>query len=309
MRILFMGTGAFAVPSLKALLSSDHEVVGVVTQPDRPSGRGRQLRVSPVKEVTLEIGLPIYQPEKVRSEDFIEQVRRIEPDAIVVASFGQIIPKAILDIPRFGAVNVHSSLLPKYRGAAPIHYALFNGDRITGVTTMLMDPGLDTGPILLQSQVDILPDDDEGTLEARLAEVGADLLMKTLDGLEHGLIVPKPQDNSKATLAPSVKREECEIRWVDAATAVCGRVRGCSPRPGAYTFWQGSPLKVWWCAPAEIDAPGEPGEVIHVSPEGIAVQTGAGPVLITEVQPENKKRMRADEFARGYRVAQGHRFG
>ncbi len=309
MRILFMGTGAFAVPSLKALLSSRHEVIGVVTQPDRPAGRGRQLRVSPVKEVALEAGLPIYQPEKVRSEDFVEQVRRIAPDAIVVASFGQIIPKAILDIPRLGDINVHSSLLPKYRGAAPIHYALFNGDAVTGVTTMLMDPGLDTGPILLQCEVEILPEDDEGSLESRLAEVGAELLLETLDGIEQGTITPKPQDNSQATLAPSVKREECEIRWTDAAFAVCGRVRGCSPRPGAYTMWQGAPLKVWWCTPFETGPSGEPGEVLDVNAQGIVVQTGTGPVLITEVQPENKKRMSAAEFARGYRLTKGSRLG
>lgn len=309
MRILFMGTGGFAVPSLKALLSSTHEVIGVVTQPDRPAGRGRQLRLSPVKEVAIEAGLPIHQPEKVRSEDFAERVRQMAPDAIVVASFGQIIPKAILDIPRFGDINVHSSLLPKYRGAAPIHYALFSGDAVTGVTTMLMDPGLDTGPVLLQREVEILPSDNEGTLEARLSEVGAELLLDTLDGIEKGTIVPKPQDSSQATLAPSVKRDACEIHWADEARMVCGRVRGCSPRPGAYTFWQGSPLKIWWCEPAETDAAGTPGEVMDVTSQGIVVQTGSGPVLLTEVQPENKKRMPATEFARGYRITKDTRLG
>ncbi len=309
MQILFMGTGGFAVPSLNSLISSAHQVVGVVTQPDRPSGRDRQLKPSPVKAAAFAAGLPIYQPEKVRAEDFVVTVVRMAPDAIVVASFGQLIPKAILEIPRFGCVNVHSSLLPKYRGAAPIHYALFNCESVTGVTTMLMDPGLDTGPILLQREVEILPDDDQGSLESRLSEVGAELLLETLAGVENGSINPLPQDDSKATLAPSVKREDCEIRWSESAESVCGRVRGCSPRPGAFTHWNGSVLKVWLAAPIESDAAGEAGEVLSVGADGIVVATGEGAVLLTDVQPENKKRMKADEFARGYRVTKGARLG
>ena len=308
MRILFMGTGGFAVPSLKALLGSEHQVVGVVTQPDRPAGRGRQLRISPVKEVAQEAGIPVYQPEKVRSEDFIGQVIQMCPDVIVVAAFGQIIPKAILDIPKYGNVNVHASLLPKYRGAAPVHYALFNGEAVTGVTIMLMDPGLDTGPILLQREVAIRPEDNEGSLEARLAEVGADLLLETLDGIERGAITPKPQDNSQATHAPSVKREECRINWKEDACTIVNRVRGCTPRPGAYTFRGESPLRIWACRPIEeVQVLGQPGEVLDVGSEGVVVQAGRGAVMVTEVQPENRKRMPAGEFIRGYRITRGER--
>ena len=306
MRIFFMGTSSFAVPSLRALLASGHEVVGVVTQPDRPAGRGRQLRLSPVKEAALEAGVPIHQPERVRNEGFIVEVRRLSPDALVVAAFGQIIPKAILDIPKFGGVNVHASLLPKYRGAAPVHHALMGGETHTGVTSMLMDPGLDTGPILLQREVEINPDENEGMLEARLAEVGAGLLMETFDRLERGEVTPVPQDDSLASYAPSVKREECEVNWEEDAVTIANRVRGCTPRPGAYTYWQGVPLKVWACRAVECaPSSGRPGEVLEVEPEGIIVRAGKGGILLTEVQPENRKRMPAPDFARGQRIGKG----
>jgi len=308
MRILFMGTGGFAVPTLKALLASKHCIIGVVTQPDRPTGRGLQTRFSPVKQVALEVGVPIHQPEKVRSEDFVSLVRELAPDAVVVAAFGQIIPKAVLDIPRFGNINVHASILPKYRGAAPVHHALFNGETHTGVTTMLMDPGLDTGPILLQKEIEIRPEDDEGTLEARLAEIGAALLLETLERLERGDITPRPQEGASATYAPSVKREDCAICWDNDAGTIVNRVSGCTPRPGAYTLWRGSPLKVWSSGVAEnAEAAGEPGEVLRVGTEGITVQAGRGAVLLIEVQPENRKRMHASEFARGYGVVKGTR--
>ena len=299
-----MGTAQFAVPALKKLLASRHEVMGVVTQPDRPSGRGREVRISPIKQGALEAGIPVHQPEKVRSEEFIALVREMSPDAIVVAAFGQIIPKAILDIPRFGGVNVHGSLLPKYRGAAPVHYALFKGETVTGVTTMLMDPGLDTGPILLKQEVEISPDDDQAALEARLAEVGADLLIETLELLEKGAIVPTPQDDSLATHAPSVKREECLVDWNQDAQAIVNRVRGCTPRPGAYAFYKGSMLRIW-SAKATDEASGNPGEVMEVGREGILVGAGRGAALLTEVQPENRKRMKAGDFARGYGVTVG----
>jgi methionyl-tRNA formyltransferase len=310
MRVLFMGTASFAVPTLRALLASGHEVVGVVTRPDRPAGRGRQVRISPVKQVALEAGIPIHQPEKVRSDDFISLVREMSPDAIVVAAFGQIIPKAILDVPKFGNVNVHASLLPNYRGAAPVHHALFAGETRTGVTTMLMDPGLDTGPILLRREVEILPEDNEGALEARLAEIGAELLLETLEGIEKGTIAPKPQDDSLATKAPSVKKEDCGIDWSRDARTIANRVQGCTPRPGAYTFWQGAPLKVWACrAVDDATSVGQPGEILDCAPDGIRAQAGRGVVLIEEVQPENKKRMHAAEFARGYRAGKGSKLG
>lgn len=308
MRIVFMGTSEFAVPILKAILQSRHEVVGVVTQPDKPAGRGRRVRVSPVKQVAEEADVPVYQPEKVSDHQFIQLMKGIAPDAIVVAAYGQIIPPAILEIPKFGCINVHASLLPKYRGAAPVHYALINGEERTGVTTMMMDPGLDTGPILLQSEVDIHPEDDEGSLEQRLAEVGAQLLLETLDELEAGSLVPVPQDNSKATYAPSVKREECMVNWEENADSIVNRIRGCTPRPGAFALWRGSPLKIWRARalPQEGDTK-SPGEVLRVDKLGLFVQAGKGVVCLAEVQPENRTRMHAADFARGYGIVPGSR--
>lgn len=298
MRILFMGTSSFAVPSLEALISSKHEVIGVVTQPDRPSGRGRHMRPSPVKNAAE--GVELFQPESVREDWFISSVGDISPDLIVVAAFGQIIPKSILDIPRFGCVNVHGSLLPRHRGAAPVQYALFCGDPVTGVSTMLMDPGLDTGPVLMMREVEILPEDDAGSLEAKLAEEGAGLLLETISGLEDDSVVPVPQDSSLATYAPSIKREECEIEWRNSAVTIINRMRGCSPRPGAYTYLGDSILKVWSAAEGDIsDADALPGEVMESGDEGIAVCAGTGCVIISELQPENGKRMSAMEFARG----------
>ncbi len=303
MNVLFMGTSGFAVPSLKALIKAGHNVTRVVTQPDRPSGRGRKISVSPVKEAALEAGIPVWQPERVKEESFVQAVRELSPRLIVVAAFGQIIPKSILSIPPLGSINVHASLLPKYRGAAPVHYALFNGDKVTGVTTMLMEPGLDTGPILLQREVDILPQDNQGTLEARLADAGAVLLIETIDALERGAVHLSPQDNSVATYAPSVKREECLITWEKSAQHIVNRVRGCNPRPGAYTVWRGSLLKIWNALPADTSNDASaPGEVEQADSHGIRVRAGRGSVLLIEVQPEGKKRMHAAEFARGHQI-------
>lgn len=307
MRVLFMGTGEFGVPTLNALLGSRHEVIGVVTQPDRPKGRGREMHVSPIKQIALGAGISVYQPEKVRSEDFIEQVREMSPDAFVVVAFGQIIPKSLLDIPRYGSVNVHASLLPKYRGAAPIHYALFNGETMTGVTTMLMDPGLDTGPILLQEELKVLPEDNTDSLEERLSAIGAPLVLRTLDGLEDGSIIATPQDDSQATHAPSIKKEDCLIDWNTSAADIVNRVRGCTPRPGAFTFFDGAAVKIWSCSAEE--GMGDPGQVVDVDNRGIAVGAAEGIVLLSELQPENRKRMGAVDFARGARIAPGARFG
>jgi methionyl-tRNA formyltransferase len=301
-----MGTSEFAVPILKKLLASKHEVIGVVTQPDRPAGRGQRLRVSPVKQVAEEAGVIVYQPEKVRNEDFVNLIRQISPDLIVVAAYGQIIPPPILQIPRYGCINVHASLLPKYRGAAPVHYALFNGESKTGVTTMLMDAGLDTGPILLQQEVEIYPDDNEGSLEARLAEVGADLLLKTLELVETGSVTPIPQNDSEATYAPLVKREDCVVDWNEDAEKIVNLIRGCTPKPGAFCHWQGSALKIWQAYPIRDEtASTSPGEVVYIDKNGITVQTGKGLVCLVEVQPENRNRMHATDFARGYGVKVG----
>jgi len=305
-----MGTGVFAVPSLNALIGSRHDVLAIVTQPDRPAGRGREVRMSAIKSMGLIAGLPILQPEKVRDEGFVWEVESLAPDVIVVASFGQIIPKSILGIPKYGNVNVHGSLLPKYRGAAPVHYALFDGKPFTGVTTMLMSPGLDTGPILLRQEEPILPGDNQASLEERLAEIGAGLLLETLDRLEAGTITPEAQDEARATYSPSIKREDCRINWEDSANSIVNRVRGCTPRPGAYTMWQGTPLKIWVCR-EETESPllpEGPGTVHSVTSEGILVDAAQGTVLLTEVQPENRKRMSATDFARGYHIVSGSLF-
>ena len=308
-RILFMGTGDFAVPALEMLMKSEHIVLGVVTQPDRPSGRGRKTQSSPVKQAATDAGIVIHQPESVGSPDFIELARSMSPDITVVASFGQIIPQAVLDIPRFGNINVHGSLLPKYRGAAPIHYALFSGDSVTGVTTMLMNAGLDTGTMLLKQEIEIRPDDDTGSLEVRLAAAGAELLAKTIGGLIRGELTPVPQDNSLASYAPSIKRDDCRIAWSDSATSIANRVRGCSPKLGAFTGWQGSRLKIRKCEVFDHRASeGEAGEIAEIMSDGIIVHTGAGRLLVVEVQPENRNRMSASEFARGYKVAAGMTF-
>jgi methionyl-tRNA formyltransferase len=308
MRIVFMGTSSFAVPALSALLEQT-DVIAVVTQPDRPSGRGRHVSESPIKQVAAQSDIPILQPERVREESFVTTIRELGPlDAIVVAAFGQIIPKSILDMPRLGCVNVHGSLLPMYRGAAPIQHALMNGETTTGVTTMLMDPGLDTGPILLQQELDIAPDETAGELEPRLAAVGADLLIRTLQGLELGEIEPVEQDGSRATLARSLKKEDAAVDWNLPAAQIVNRIRAFTPRPGAFTSLGETTVKIWRAGP-ETAGVSDPGSILHVADGGITVAAGSDAVLLIEVQPENRKRMSAAEFARGMRLAPGSRFG
>lgn len=307
MRIVFMGTSSFAVPTLSALLEK-HEVVAVVTQPDRPSGRGQHVHESPVKKLAQQSDALILQPEKVREDSFVARMREFGAlDAIVVAAFGQIIPKSILDMPRLGCVNVHASLLPKYRGAAPIHHAIMNGEATTGVTTMLMDPGLDTGAILLKQELAISPDDTTGDLEPRLADIGAGLLIRTLDELDAATITPISQDNSLATLAPSIKKEEAAVDWNQPSSQIVNRIRGFTPRPGAFTYLNGTAVKIWNATVGTGE--GSPGTVVDVGEDGVAVAAGVGAVLLVEVQPENKKRMTAAEYARGARIALGARFG
>ena len=301
-----MGAGRFAVPSLLALKQS-HELLAVVTQPDRPSGRGRHVSESPVKQEAAPLGVPIYQPERVRDEAFVDTVKRMRRlDAIVVAAYGQIIPKSILDLPRLGAVNVHASLLPRYRGAAPIQHALIQGETETGVTIMLMDPGLDTGPILLQQTTEIGPAETAGELEARLAQIGAGALLCALDGLEQGAIQPTPQDDPAATLAHSIKREEAAMDWGLPAAQIVNRVRAFNPKPGAYTHLHGDEVRTWRASVAA--GAGPPGSVIEVRREGVLVAAGRDAVLLTEVQPQDRRRMTAGDFARGAHLRPGDTF-
>lgn len=305
MRLLFMGTSPFAVPTLHRLVASpDYDVLAVVTQPDRPSGRGGKVAASAVKEAALAANLPLLQPEKVRAKDFAETVRDLAPDAIVVAAFGQIIPQRVLDIPPLGCLNVHGSLLPRWRGAAPMQYALMAGDAETGVTTMMMDAGLDTGDILLQA---VLPLDDIenwGTLEPRLAGIGADLLVRTLEALARGDCPRLPQNAAGMTLAPSLPPDVGRLDWTQPARNLHNLVRGVTPRPGAYTFWQGKRLKIWRTEVVESES-GEAGAVISLGGGGISVGTSKGVLRLLDVQPESKGRMAADAWARGARLVPG----
>ncbi len=302
MRVVFMGTPAFAVPSLEALDDSDHEVVGVVTQPDRPRGRGQAVVPPPVKERALARGLPVQQPVKLKSPEFLRQLSEWKPDVIAVTAFGRILPKTILDLPPMGCVNVHGSLLPEYRGAAPIQWALICGDSATGITTMLMDEGMDTGAVLLQQPVPIEPDETSLELGARLAKVGGTLLVETLTRLAEHSVVPREQDHARATLAPLLKKEDGVIDWTQSATEIANRVRGLSPWPGSYTFHHEDRLIIWKVrvdGPEKSDEP-RPGTILAVGSDSFRVETGAGRIDVLEVQPANKKRMSVEQFLQGH---------
>lgn len=306
MRLIFMGSGRFAVPSLKALLASKaHDVVALVTQRDKPAGRGHHLRLPPTKHVAVEHGLDVHQPAKVRAPDAVALVRELEPECIVVAAYGQIIPRAILDIPPKGIINVHASLLPRYRGAAPIQWAIARGESATGVTTMLMDEGLDTGPILLQAAAPIGPDETYAELEPRLADLGADLLERTLDEWAAGTLEPTPQDDAKATLAPLIKKEDALIDWSLPAIEIARRVRAFDPWPVAHTTFSGASLKVWKARPSDTETTAAPGTVVGVGPDGLEVACGRGTLTVETVQPSGKGRMTAADFARGRRLQRG----
>lgn len=309
MRILFLGTSPFALPALRALRTAPaHKVLGIVTQPDRPQGRGGKVAASPVKEAAQEMGLPIYQPEKVRAKEFIGVVRELAPEVLVVAAFGQIIPQRMLDIAPRGGINVHGSLLPRWRGAAPMQYALMAGDPETGVTTMQMDAGLDTGDILLQAPLPLTDEDTLEALEPKLAQIGADLLMETLARLERGDCPRAAQDEDEVTLSPSLPPDIGALDWTRPARELHNLVRGVTPRPGAYTFWQSKRLKVWRTALAPGLYAGLPGTIQSVDAQGIIVGTGEGALRLMNVQPESKGRMDAAAWARGARLAAGQTF-
>lgn len=309
MRIVFMGTPEFAVPSLEALLRSDDQVVGVVSQPDRPKGRGHQLVAPPVKLVAERAGIPILQPLKIRTPEFLQALAAWQPDLIAVAAYGRILHTPILRLPPMGCVNVHGSLLPKYRGAAPVQWAIINGETKTGITTMLMDEGMDTGPMLLQEKLDILPDDTAGTLAPRLAELGGRLLVDTIAQLKAGTLLPKKQDDGQATLAPILKKEDGLIDWTMPATAIANRVRGLSPWPGAYTFLGAERWNIWKAAPDVGPTTDKPGTIVAVNKQAIVVATGDGLLDIREIQTANSKRMSVGQFLAGHRVAISDRLG
>jgi len=308
MKLVFMGTPDFAATILKGLIESRHEIIAVVTQPDKKKGREQQLSCSPVKELALQHNLTIYQPVKVREQEFLDQMNALNPDAIIVAAFGQILPKALLDIPKYGCINVHASLLPKYRGAAPIQYAILDGESETGISIMYMDTGIDTGDVILQERLPIAPDETGGSLFDKMADLGSRLLLEALEQIEKGTAVRIKQDDDKATYVKMITKEMGRMDFTLPAIRLERMVRGLDPWPSAYTFLDGKTLKIWKAGVEEDDeatASAKPGEIIELRKDAIVVKTGEGKLVIKELQLEGKKRLSADAFLRGYRLTCG----
>lgn len=305
MRVVFMGTPDFAVSSLDALIEARHEVRAVITQPDRPKGRGNKLAFPEVKERALELGLPVHQPDSVKDEAFLELLKSYQPEVIVVVAFGRILPKSVLDLPQYGCVNVHGSLLPAYRGAAPIQRAVLDGCKETGVTTMRMDVGMDTGDMLLQARIPITEEDTSGTMFDKLAVLGGELLIETLNGLEAGTIVPQKQDDAKATHAARILKEDELINWNDSAEKISCQIRGLAPAPGAYTWWEGQRMKLWKARINSKETEKQPGTIVEIGKEAILIQTGKGCLEVLELQPAGKKAMPAKAFVNGGGITEG----
>lgn len=308
MNIVFMGTPEFALPTLKALHHSSHSILAVITQPDKPKGRGQKLLVSPIKQYALDSNLPLLQPKTVNDPGFIESLKQNRPDIIIVVAFGQILSEAFLKIPKQFCINLHSSLLPKYRGAAPIHRAILNGDTKSGVTTMIMDKGMDTGYILLMQETPVNETDNAQTLHDTLSEMGGTLVLETIKRLEENTLLPVPQDHSQATYASKLKKEEGLIHWEQSATSLSNQVRGLTPWPGTYTLLNKKRLRILKVQVGDGTPDEEPGKVIRVTDVGIEVATGKGRLIITELQPEGKKRMSAKSFLAGHKIERGTLF-
>ncbi|MBE3577340.1 MAG: methionyl-tRNA formyltransferase [Limnochordales bacterium] len=312
MRIIFMGTPEFAVPSLQQLYRSRHTIQLVVTQPDRPAGRGKKLVPSPVKEAAIAFGLPVRQPERLSTPEIRQEIEVLQPDAVCVVAFGQKIPRWLLGLPRHGCINVHPSLLPRWRGASPVAATLLAGDSMTGVTTMLLDEGWDTGPLLLQVTTPVGQDENAGELEERLAHLGARLLLDTLDGLEKGSLVPKPQPEEGVTYAPKVTDEEGRLDFTRPAEELVRRIRAFTPDPGAFTFLGSQRFKIWKAHAATDLLPGggeaaEPGQVVSVHP-ALTIRTGDGLLVVDMLQPAGKRPMSAADYLRGHPLPVGARF-
>ncbi|MGO0122887.1 methionyl-tRNA formyltransferase [Desulfothermobacter acidiphilus] len=305
MRLVFMGTPVFALPSLEALLRAGHDIALVITKPDRPRGRGGKLAPPPVKEWAERHGLPCLQPGSLKDSSVLTALSQVEPEVIVVVAYGKILPPEVLKLPPRGCINLHASLLPKYRGAAPIQHALLAGEKMTGVTTMLMDEGMDTGDILLQEPLAIGEEESFGSLQDRLARLGAELLVRTLKLWERGEIHPRPQDHTQATYAPPLQSKDEIIRWEEPAERIKNLVRALDPAPGARTSYQGKLLKIWRVRALSGPFGGVPGEILGVDPSGIVVRAGQGAVLVQELQLANGKRLRVAEFLRGHPVTPG----
>ncbi len=310
LRILFCGTPEFALPALRALVAApDISVEAVITQPDRPRGRGQEMATSPVKELALGAELYVFQPEKIRSDSARDFITKIAPDAIVIIAYGQIIPAALLGIPRLGWINVHASLLPRYRGAAPIQWAIINGETRTGVTTMQIDAGLDTGPTLEKTEIEIGSDETAPELSRRLAEAGGDLVVGTLRKLDRSEIQPQPQDGSLATHARPLKKEDGRIDWNLSAQAIYSRIRGLEPWPGAYSTFRGQLCQIWGRPAAVESASQPPGTIAHAGGETLVACGDRTSLLLEAVRLEGRKRISARDFANGARFAPGERFG
>lgn len=310
MRVVFMGTPDFSVPILRRLITDGYEIAAVVTQPDRPKGRKKKLTPPPVKIEAEKHGIPVLQPEKIREPEQLEKVLSFEPDIVVTAAFGQILPKKLLDAPRLGCINVHASLLPEYRGGAPIHRAIIDGEKETGVTIMYMAEKLDAGDILTQTIVSIDEDDTVGTLHDKLSKAGMELLAETLPRVEAGELRPVKQDETKVTFAPNIKRAEEEIDWAASGEAIFNQIRGLNPWPGAYTYDKDRVLKIWQASKVASSSDALPGTVIDVAENAFTVQSGNGTAVnVTELQPSGKKRMTTAQFLQGTNVRNGDRLG
>ena len=322
MRIVFMGTPDFSVPALKALVEAGHQVIAVVTQPDKPKGRGKEVQMTPVKIQAMEYGIPVYQPAKVREASFVEVLKGLEADVYVVIAFGQILPKAVLELPKYGCINIHASLLPKYRGAAPIQWCVIDGERETGITTMMMDVGLDTGDMLEKAVIPIEEKETGGSLHDKLSMAGGDLILSTLKKLEEGTLVRTPQTDEGTCYAKMLTKSLGDIDWNQDAVSIERLIRGLNPWPSAYTLWNGKTIKIWAADViagreaaeflSESGVPAEtgtaPGTVVCSDKRGLVVCTGGGLLSIRELQMEGKKRMDTPAFLRGYPIPAGDVF-
>lgn len=322
MRIVFMGTPDFSVPALKALVEAGHQVIAVVTQPDKPKGRGKEVQMTPVKIQAMEYGIPVYQQAKVREASFVEVLKGLEADVYVVIAFGQILPKAVLELPKYGCINIHASLLPKYRGAAPIQWCVIDGERETGITTMMMDVGLDTGDMLEKAVIPIEEKETGGSLHDKLSMAGGDLILSTLKKLEEGTLVRTPQTDEGTCYAKMLTKSLGDIDWNQGAVSIERLIRGLNPWPSAYTMWNGKTIKIWAADViagreaadflSESGVPAEtgtaPGTVVCSDKRGLVVCTGGGLLSIRELQMEGKKRMDTPAFLRGYPIPAGDVF-
>ena len=305
MKVIFMGTPDFSVGTLEALVEAGHQVVLAVTQPDKPKGRGKEMQFPPVKECAIRHGIPVFQPVKIRQPECVEELRKYDADIMVVVAFGQILPKEILEMTPYGCVNVHASLLPKYRGAAPIQWAIINGETESGVTTMQMNEGLDTGDMLLKTVIPFTDRETGGSLHDKLAESGAVLCVETLDGLQAGSIEPEPQGEATTEYARMLDKQLGNIDWQKSAIEIERLIRGLSPWPSAYTNWNGKVMKIWAAQAQDGIKSAEEGTIVTVEKDAFCVQTGDGILRVTELQIPGKKRMDAGAFLRGYEVNKG----